>query len=94
MPPIETRIATLRRERRRRYAAPAELIDRSAWDWYAESCPCGLPPGECRVHPRARPTPAAPRGRLAGLGLYCRPRGGQDARRAPAGSSSGSTTAP
>jgi phage terminase large subunit-like protein len=25
-----------------------------AFDWYAGSCPCGLPPGECREHPRAR----------------------------------------
>ena len=21
------------------------------WDWYAESCPCGVPPGECRGIP-------------------------------------------
>jgi hypothetical protein len=36
--------------------------DRSPWDWYAESCACGLPPGECRAHPRARPTQRAPTG--------------------------------
>jgi hypothetical protein len=30
------------------------VTDRTAWDWYAESCPCGLPPGDCGVHPRAR----------------------------------------
>ena len=83
----------LRVEARRR-PATAMVTDRSAWDWYAESCPCGLPAGECRAHPRARPTPAAPRGRLAGLGLRGRPRGRQDAGRGLAGSSAGSTTAP
>jgi Terminase large subunit, T4likevirus-type, N-terminal len=36
--------------------------DRSPWDWYAESCACGLPAGECRAHPRARPTQRAPAG--------------------------------
>ena len=40
----------------------AEVTDRSAWDWYAESCSCGLPPGECRAHPRARPTQRPPAG--------------------------------
>ena len=37
--------------------------DRSVWDWYDDqSCPCGLAPGECRVHPRARPTQRPPEG--------------------------------
>ena len=39
-----------------------EVTDRSTWDWYAESCPCGLPPGDCRAHPRARPTQRPPAG--------------------------------
>jgi phage terminase large subunit-like protein len=26
----------------------------SLYDWYGLSCPCGLPPGDCEVHPRAR----------------------------------------
>jgi hypothetical protein len=30
------------------------VTDHSPWDWYAESCPCGLPPGDCGLHPRAR----------------------------------------
>ena len=47
-------------------AAMAEVTDRSPWDWYALSCPCGLPPGECRASPRPA-EPAAPAGRLAGL---------------------------
>jgi hypothetical protein len=35
-----------------------DITDRSPWDWYAQSCPCpGAPgPGECREHPRARPS--------------------------------------
>jgi hypothetical protein len=41
---------------------PAEIIDTVPWDWYAETCSCGLPPGECRVHPRARPTQRPPEG--------------------------------
>ena len=28
--------------------------DPAPWDWYAQSCPCDLPPGECSIHPRAR----------------------------------------
>jgi hypothetical protein len=39
-----------------------EVTDRSAWDWYAGSCSCGLPAGECRVHPRARLTQRPPAG--------------------------------
>jgi phage terminase large subunit-like protein len=26
----------------------------SVYDWYGLSCPCGLPPGDCEKHPRAR----------------------------------------
>jgi hypothetical protein len=33
-----------------------------AFDWYDESCPCGLPPGECREHPRARQAQRPPPG--------------------------------
>jgi hypothetical protein len=40
----------------------AEVTDRSAWDWFAGSCSCGLPPGDCRAHPRARPTQRPPAG--------------------------------
>ena len=40
----------------------ADLTDHSPWDWYAESCPCGLPPGDCGVHPRARPNQRPPDG--------------------------------
>ena len=41
---------------------PVEISDRSPWDWYAESCPCGLTPGACRVHPRARASQRPPEG--------------------------------
>ena len=40
----------------------AEVTDRSPWDWYAESCSCGQPPGGCRVHPRGRPSQRPPAG--------------------------------
>ncbi len=42
--------------------ARPEVSDRAPWEWYAESCPCGLPPGECGVHPRARATQRPPAG--------------------------------
>jgi hypothetical protein len=46
-----------------RLGTPRALVtDRSPWDWYAESCPCGLPPGECCAHPRARPSQRPPEG--------------------------------
>lgn len=32
------------------------------FDWYAAGCPCGLPPGECRDHPRARANQRPPEG--------------------------------
>ncbi len=44
----EARVAWLRAHAG---ASAAERIDRSPWDWYAESCSCGLPPGECRESP-------------------------------------------
>jgi phage terminase large subunit-like protein len=36
--------------------------DKSPWEWYAEGCPCGLPAGECRQHPRARANQRPPDG--------------------------------
>jgi phage terminase large subunit-like protein len=43
---------------------PASLaaVDRTPWDWYAEECRCGLPAGECTVHPRARAAQRPPEG--------------------------------
>jgi phage terminase large subunit-like protein len=52
-----------------RARAAAEVIRRqqeerasqeSIWDWFAPSCPCNLPPGSCRLHPRARPKQRPP----------------------------------
>jgi len=37
-------------------------IDPARYDWYGESCPCGLPAGECREHPRARASQRPPDG--------------------------------
>jgi hypothetical protein len=34
--------------------------DDSRWDWYATTCPHGLPPGDCTEHPRARPSQRPP----------------------------------
>ncbi len=46
-----------------RLGTPRPVVtDRSPWDWYAESCPCGLPPGGCRAHPRARENQRPPEG--------------------------------
>ena len=38
------------------------MTDRSPWDWYADSCPCSHPAGECTTHPRARSTQRPPAG--------------------------------
>ena len=38
------------------------VTDRSPWDWYADSCPCSHPAGECTTHPRARSTQRPPAG--------------------------------
>jgi phage terminase large subunit-like protein len=40
----------------------ARRLDASPWDWYGEGCPCGLPIGECRRHPRARANQRPPSG--------------------------------
>ena len=85
-------VARARRVKARSGRISPVSTDRSPWDWYAESCACGLPAGECREHPRARPTQRAAGRRLASLGLYRRPRRRQDAR-GRRGFKSGSTMA-
>jgi hypothetical protein len=58
-----TRLATrLARAEARLGSAQFEVSDRSPWDWYALSCSCGLQPGDCRVHPRARSSQRPPAG--------------------------------
>jgi len=37
-------------------------IDPARYDWYGESCPCGLAAGECKEHPRARASQRPPGG--------------------------------
>jgi terminase large subunit-like protein len=59
------RPSTVRRIHRlaaRAHPGIADVADRSRWDWYAESCPCALPAGECREHPRARAAQRPPGG--------------------------------
>ena len=72
---VETRIERLEASRG---TTCALVSDRSPWDWYAPSCPCGLPAGECRASTGSR-NPAAARGRLASVGLCGGARGRQDA---------------
>ena len=59
MSKLETRMTWLSVRRPRR---AARVTDRSPWDWYADSCSCGQPPGGCRVHPRGRPSQRPPAG--------------------------------
>jgi len=40
----------------------AEPGERARYQWYDSSCPCGLPPGDCKEHPRARATQRPPEG--------------------------------
>ncbi len=70
----------LRIEARRRPAA-AIVVDRSPWDWYAQSCSCGSPPGECRAYSRVPHQPASARRRLASVGLCGRAGRGRRAGR-------------
>lgn len=57
-------IRRLRREilRLRQFHATGQHADRSPWDWYGATCPCGLPPGDCLTHARARPNQRPPQG--------------------------------
>ena len=86
MPAHEARVAWLEAHTG---ASAAEVTDRSPWDWYAQSCPCGLPPGECREHPRARTSQRPPDGDWRVWG-YVAGRGAGKTRAGPAGSSSAS----
>ena len=67
--------------------------DRSAWDWYGDSCPCGVRPGECSAHPRARPTQRPPEGDWR-VWAYIAGRGAGKTRAGTAGSSIASRAAP
>lgn len=54
--------ARLERVKARLGLGANQISDRSPWDWYASSCPCGLTAGACRVHPRARTSQRPPEG--------------------------------
>jgi Terminase large subunit, T4likevirus-type, N-terminal len=46
-----------------RLAEETAASDRDpAYDWYGESCPCGVEPGECKTHKRARLAQRPPEG--------------------------------
>ena len=51
-----------RLEAMRRGVSVGRSAESARFDWYAECCPCGLPPGDCREHPRARPSQRPPAG--------------------------------
>lgn len=57
-------IAQLRRDldQVKRSRRSIEVVDPSRYDWFADSCPCGVAPGQCREHPRARPSQRFPEG--------------------------------
>jgi hypothetical protein len=56
---LNDRVTTLRHRLDHKRTTEAN-IDRSRFDWFADSCPCQLPPGECREHPRARASQRPP----------------------------------
>lgn len=58
------RINRIERAREQQAALREEIeqADPDRWRWYDRSCPCGLPPGECSTHPRARESQRPPPG--------------------------------
>jgi len=54
---FERRLKALVKTRR-----PVDQDERDKWDWFAPSCPCGVPIGTCALHPRARPAQRPPAG--------------------------------
>jgi hypothetical protein len=47
---------------RRPAAGASARADAARFAWYGAGCPCGVPAGECREHPRARPGQRPPEG--------------------------------
>lgn len=48
------------KERLDQEQAGTNAEERRRFDWFGSTCPCGLPLGECREHPRARPNQRPP----------------------------------
>lgn len=58
-------LAQIRAELDRLKAEPMSVAgggESARFDWYAAGCPCGVPPGACREHPRARASQRPPAG--------------------------------
>ena len=60
--------------------------DRSRYDWYGDSCPCGLEVGTCPRHPRARQAQRPPEGEWSTYLATCGRGWGKNARRRRVGS--------
>ena len=45
-----------------RHGTTEEPIDLEKYHWFKRDCPCGLPAGECKEHPRARASQLPPEG--------------------------------
>ena len=85
-------LAQIRAEIDRLKAEPLSAGDgaeAARFAWYAEGCPCGLEPGQCREHPRARPSQRPPAGDWR-TWLLLMGRGAGKTRRPPSGSGTGS----
>ena len=59
---VRALVTRARRVKARSGKSQAALTDHSPWEWYSEFCSCGLPPGDCRAHPRARTSQRPPGG--------------------------------
>lgn len=51
--------------------AAAASQDQSLYAWYDTKCPCGLEPGDCKIHPRARWNQRPPEGDWSTYFLCC-----------------------
>lgn len=62
MTPTEFERRIRRAEHRRRSGELGTPATRAAYDWFGDACPCGVAPGECVEHPRARAAQRPPSG--------------------------------
>jgi phage terminase large subunit-like protein len=59
---MRTEVRALRAELAALQVPATGEADRERYAWYAYTCPCSLPAGECREHPRARAAQRPPEG--------------------------------